>query len=187
MWIVMRKRVLSCVLLLVLFLLPVLIQAFSIERDLGVGEFYAAYRDANTGWRIEGSFSVNNDIEFFICDEENYDRWKRNDSVVLYEHSEETTNQIFNFTIPHDSTWYVVFSNVQSQSAISLDAEIYYLDQSDIVQTQVAWITQSTVLTPVFIGFLLLIPVIGLLGVWMSRKSEPFPAVKYDEILKKPD
>lgn len=62
----MRKRELSSYTLLVFFLLPVFTQAFSIDRDLGVGEFYAAYRSADTGWRIEGSFSASNDIEFFI-------------------------------------------------------------------------------------------------------------------------
>ena len=183
----MRKRVLSCVSLFVLFLLPVFVEGFSIDRVLGVGEFYAAYRNAEAGWRIEGSFSVNRDIEFFICDADNYTRWKRHESVVLHEHSEETTNQMFNFTIPHNSTWYVVFSNVQSQSVISLEANLYFIDQSDIVQTQVSWITESTILTPVFIGFLLLIPFVCLLGVWISRKSEQFPAVRYDEILSKPD
>jgi hypothetical protein len=183
----MRKKVLSYVLLLVLFLLPVFTQAFSIDRNLGVGEFYAAYRNASAGWRIEGSFSTNTDIEFFICDEDNYTKWKRNESVMLYEHVEETTSKSFNFTIPHDSMWYIVFSNIESQSVVSLDAEFYYVDQSDIVQTQVSWLTQSTILTPMFIGFLLLIPVVCLLGVWISRKSEPFPAVKYDEILSKPD
>jgi hypothetical protein len=173
--------------LLVLFLLPVFVQGFSVDRNLGAGEFYTAYRNAETGWRIEGSFSVNRDIEFFICDEDNYTRWKRHETVILHEHSEETTGQTFNFTIPYDSTWYVVFSNVQAQSVNSLEAELYYVDQSDIVQTQVSWIIESTVVTPMLIGFLLVIPIVCLLGIWVSRRSEPFPAVKYNEILSKSD
>jgi hypothetical protein len=183
----MHKRELSSVTLLVLFLIPVFVQAFSIDRDLGVGEFYAAYRNASTGWRIEGSFSVSNDIEFFFCDADNYTKWKRDETVVLYEHSEETTGQTFNFTVPYDSTWYVVFSNAQAQSVTSLDADLYYIDQSDIVQTQVSWLTQSTILSPLFIGLLLAVPVVCLLGVWISRRGEPFPAVEYDKILPKPD
>ncbi|MHA1965913.1 MAG: hypothetical protein ACXACG_06770 [Candidatus Thorarchaeota archaeon] len=183
----MRKRRLGSVTFLVLFLLPVFAQAFSIDRDLGVGEFYAAYRTASADWRIEGDFSTSYDIEFFICDADNYTRWIRHDSVVLYEHSEETTDQTFNFTIPYDSTWYVVFSNVQSQSVISLEADLYYIDQSNIVQTQVSWITQSTILSPLFIGFLLAVPVVCLLGIWISRRGKPFPAVRYEEILSNPD
>lgn len=182
----MRKRRLGIVMLLVLFLLPVLAQGFDIDRTLGAGEYYAVYRNASAGWRIEGSFSVNNDIEFFICDADNYTRWQRQESVSLFEHSVETTGQMFNFTIPYDSIWYVVFSNVQSQDVISLEAELYYIDQSDTTQTQVTGITQSTILTPMFIGFLLAILVVCLLGIWLSRRSEPHPAVRYEEILPKP-
>ncbi|MBY8998464.1 MAG: hypothetical protein KGD60_12095 [Candidatus Thorarchaeota archaeon] len=183
----MRKRELSSVTFLVLFLLPIFVQAFSIDRDLGAGEFYAAYRDASTGWRIEGSFSASNDIEFFICDEDNYTRWKRQESAKLHEHSEDTPGQTFNFTIPYDSVWYVVFFNVQSNFVTSLDAEFYYFDQSDIVQTQVSWITQSTIIGPLFIGVLVAVPVVCLLVIWISRRGERFPAVRYEKILPKPD
>jgi len=158
-----------------------------VDRNLGAGEFYAAYRDASAGWRIEGSFSANIDVEFFICDEGNYTRWKGNENAVLFEHSEETRGLTFNFTVPHDSVWYVVFSNVESQISNILDADFNYIDQLDVVHTQVAWITQSKIVTPLFVGFLLAIPVIILLGVCISRKREPFPAVRYDEILSKPD
>ncbi len=183
----MYRKGLSIATLLVLFLSPVFANAFSIDRDLGIGEFYTAYRDANTGWRIEGSFSASRDIEFFICDADNYTRWGRYQSVILHEHSEGTTGQTFNFTIPYNSTWYVVFSNVQSQDVNSLEAELYFIDQSDSVQTQVAWVSQNTILTPPLIGVLLLIPFICLLGVWLSRRGKPFPAVRYEEILPKPD
>jgi len=178
----MRKKVLSSVTLLVLFLLPAFVQAFNIDRTLGAGEFYAAYRNANGGWRIEGSFSANTDIEFFICDEGNYTRWKRHESVVLYDHSEDTQGQTFNFTIPYDSTWYVVF---HSQAVTSLESDLYYIDRSDTVQTQVSWISQSTIIGPVFIGVLMAIPIVCLLLIWISRRGERFPAVRYEKILPK--
>ena len=181
----MHKRELCSVTFLVLFLLPVFAQGFDIDRDLGIDEFYAAYRTASTGWRIEGSFSASRDIEFFICDEANYTGWKRQESVVLYEHSEVTTGQTFNFTIPYDSIWYVVFLNVQ-RGVISLEADLYYKDQADIAQTQVTWIIESTVLTPLFIVFLVAVPVVCLLGIGISRRGESFPAVRYEKILPKP-
>jgi len=182
----MRKKQLSSTMLIVLFLLPVFVEAFSIERNLGIGEFYAAYRTADAGWRIEGSFSVNNDIEFFICDAGNYTRWNRNESVLLFEHSEATSGQLFNFTIPYDSTWYVVFLNVQSNSDVSLTAEFFYIDQSGITYTEVTWITQSTIVTPLFIGFLVIILGVCLVGIWLSRRSDSQPAVKYEKILPNP-
>ncbi len=183
----MRKRELSCIVLLVLFSFPVFAQAFGIERYLGAGEFYAVYRNADAGWRIEGSFSVNNEIDFFICDEGNYTRWQRNESAVLYDHSVETTGQMFNFTIPYTSIWYAVFSNVQSQVVTNLDAYLYYIDQSDNTQTQVTWTVQSSIVTPLFIGFLVAVLVVCLLGIWLSRRGKPQPAVRYDEILPKPN
>jgi len=167
-----------------LFLLPLFTQAFGVDRNLSPSEFYAAYRDADAGWRIEGSFSSDIDIEFFICDSGNYTIWERYESAILYEHNEETSGLTFNFTIPRDGVWYVVFSNVQSPHPTSLEAELFFKDLSNVEQTQVAWITKTTILSPAFIGLLVAIPVVLLLGLWISRKSEPFPAVKYDEILK---
>jgi hypothetical protein len=88
--------------LIVLIHLPLVTHAFSIERYLGVGEFCATYRNANADWRIEGSFSVTNDIEFFICDSGNFTNWVSNESVVLHEHFEETMGRVFNFTVPYN-------------------------------------------------------------------------------------
>ncbi|MFW9807397.1 MAG: hypothetical protein ACFFFK_11775 [Candidatus Thorarchaeota archaeon] len=187
MGVVLRKKLLSCVLFLVVFLLPALIPAFSIDRNLGTGEFYSVYREANVGWRIEGSFSTNNNVEFFICDEGNYTNWKKHQSVLLQEHNESTTGQTFNFTIPYDSTWHVVFYNSKSQGSNNLEAELYFIDQFDIVQTEVAWISQTRLWTPTTIGLLFVAPVLCLLVVWISRRSEEIPAVNYDEILPKPN
>jgi hypothetical protein len=181
----MLWRRIGSVAFLVLFLVPSLVQGFSIERNIGASAFYAAYRDASTGWRIEGSFSSSSGIEFFICDADNYVRWKRHESVSLYEHNEASSSMTFNFTVPHEATWYVVFSNVESQNLNNLDANFYFIDQADVVHSGVAGISQSTILTPTMIGFLIAVPVICLLGVWISRRSEQFPAVKYDEILPK--
>lgn len=183
----MRKSFLSSLSIVILLLLPLFAQAFDIDRDMGVGELYVVYGNANAGWRIEGSFSADYDIEFFICDTENYSRWDRKQSAFLYEHDEETTGNIFNFTIPYDSEWYVVFSNIQLQSPISLQAEVYYIDQSDVVQTQVGWYSRNMLVTPLFIGILLIVPIALLIGVYISRKREPVPAVRYDEILSTPD
>ncbi len=183
----MRKRELSSVMLLVLFLLPLFAQGFDIDRNLGVGEFYGAYRNADAGWRIEGSFTASKSIEFLICDADNYNKWVNNQTALLYEHQEQVTSYTFNFTIPHDATWYIVFSNAYSQGINSLEAELYYKNQAGIVQTQVTWVSQSTIVTPLLIGFLLAVLVVCLLGIWMSRRSEPQPAVRYEEILPKPD
>ncbi len=183
----MRRKILICFPFLILLVLPVFAQGFDIDRNLGVDEFYAVYRSADAGWRIEGSFSTSGNVEFFICDADNYTRWINNENVLLYEHSEVTTGQTFNFTIPYTSTWYVIFSNVQSLVVTNLNAELYYIDQSDITQTQVTWINESSIATPLFIGFFVAIFAVCLLGISISRKDSSFPAVRYDEILPKTD
>jgi len=182
----MRKRNLSSVMFIVLFFLPVYVEAFSIDRNLSAGEFYAAYRNADSGWRIEGAFTTNSDVEFFICDANNYTRWTRNESVLFFEHDEETSGQSFNFSIPYNSTWYVVLSNIESNSGVSLDAELFYIDQTGITHTQVTEFVQSTIITPLLIGLLVAILSVCLLGIWLSRRSEAQPAVKYEKILPNP-
>jgi len=184
--IVMRVKKMASIILTVIFLLPIIGQAYSIDRNLGVGEYFAAYRDANTGWRIEGSFSASRDVEFFICDASNYTRWTRNESVISFEHSEATSGQSFNFTIPYDSTWYVVFSNIHPTNIVSLEAELFYIDGAGTTYTLVSWAAQSTIITPLFIGFVLTILGVCILGIWVSRRSEEQPAVRYEKILPKP-
>jgi hypothetical protein len=180
---VMPKRDLSGAMLIVLFLLPIGAGAFSIDRDLSAGEFYSAFRDADTGWRIEGSFTANRNIEFFICDMNNFTSWTKNESVSYFEHSEATTGQSFNFTIPYNSTWYVVFSNIESDIGISLIAEVFYIDQTGSTQTQVSGFVQSTIITPLFIGLLVAILGVCILGIWAARRSDIQPAVDYGQIL----
>jgi hypothetical protein len=185
--IVMREKQLGSVMAIVLFLLPVVGQAYSIDRDLGVGECYTAYREAKAGWRIEGSFSVSREIEFFICDASNYTRWIRNESVVFFEHNETTSNQLFNFTIPYDSIWYVVFFNIQTNSIVSLEAQVFFIDGAGTTYTQISWTARSMLITPLLIGFTLAILSVCLLGIWVSRRTEKQPAVRYEEILPKPN
>lgn len=182
----MRRKILICVPFLILLVLPVFAQGFDIDRNLGVDEFYAVYRSADAGWRIKGSFSTSSNVEFFICDADNYIRWINNENVLLYEHSEVTTGQTFNFTIPHDSTWYVVVLNIY-QDDISLEANLYYMDLIGNEQAPLTWTAQSLVVTPLFIGFFVAIFAVCLLGISISRGDSSFPAVRYDEILPEPD
>ena len=56
--VVMQKKILSCVVFLTLFVLPLSAQAFTIDRNLDAGQFYVAYREASVDWRIEGTFSA---------------------------------------------------------------------------------------------------------------------------------
>jgi hypothetical protein len=116
--VVMRKRELSSVMLLVLLLLPLFAQGFDIDRNIGAGEFYAAFRNADAGWRIEGSFTASKSIEFIICDADNYNKWVNNQTAFLYEHQEQVTSHTFNFTVPHEQ--YSILSFQMDSHRLSL-------------------------------------------------------------------
>ena len=182
----MRRRNLSSAIFIVLFLLPTFVGAFSIDMNLSAGEFYVAYRNADAGWRIEGSFTTDRNIEFFICDADNYTKWIRNESASFFEHKEETSGQSFNFTIPYNSTWYIVFSNTQSTSGVSLVAELFYIDQIGTTHAQVTGMVQSAIISPLLIVILVAILSVCILGIWISRRSQAQPAVNYDKILPNP-
>jgi hypothetical protein len=181
----MHKGVSVVAALLVFFLSPTMIQAFDVDVSLGYGQFYVAHRNANSGWRIEGSFSAESVIEFAICDGSNYSKWLNNQSAFLYEHCGVTSHS-FNLTVPYSEDWYVIFSNAHS-STNNLNAEVYYVDESGTTQTQITGLIQSSIITPFLVGFIVVFAGVCLLGIWFSRRKERQPAVKYEELLTVPE
>jgi len=182
----MKRQIICTSALLILFLLPFPATAISIKTNLNFGEFYGLYRNAEAGWRVEGSFTAVNAIEFFICDAGNYSKWANNQAAVLYEHSEQTMAHSFNLTFQYDAIWYVIFSNSYTASNNSLDAVVRFINQVGLEQIQVDVITQNLISTPLVIAFVAAGLGLSILGIWWARKKEPRPAVRYDEILSKP-
>lgn len=171
--IAMHKRELSTIVLVVLFLLPIASQAFTTQRSLASGESYALYRSAETGWRIEGSFVTTNDIEFFICDAGNYTSWRAHEPVVRYHYNDSTLGELINFTVPYNSVWHVVFSASEDRGVDSLEVDVNYIDQFNVTQTQVSWISHNPELDNLMIGFVVALAAISLIAVlgviWRTR------------------
>jgi hypothetical protein len=182
----MRERIFVIVALLLFFLSPTLIQALDIDVELGYGQFCVAHRNANNGWRIEGTYLAESTIEFAICDVGNYSKWLNNQTPSLYEHYEVTSHS-FNFTIRYNGEWYVIFSNTYSSITTNLNAKDYYIDQFGTTQTQITMSIQSSIITPVLIGFIVIIAGLCLLGIWFSRRRERQPAVRYEDLLSVPE
>jgi hypothetical protein len=181
----MRIRIASFVaVLMLLSAQPCL--ALDVNIDLNYGELFGVYRNAESGWRIEGSFEAVNGIEFFICDAGNYSLWIDRQTPILYEHNEQATAHTFNVTVPYNAVWYVIFSNAYITSNNSLEAEIRYIDQFGVEQTQVSEVTENLISTPLVVGFIVAGMVLSIIGIWWARRREPTPAVRYDEILSKP-
>lgn len=182
----MRERIFFAIVLLIFFLLPRGIQAHDIDANLGYGQFYVVHGNADIGWRIVGDFSAERAIEFAICDASNYINWLNNQTPSLYEHY-EVADHSFNFTVPYDDDWYVIFSNTHSAATNNLNAEVYYIDQNGTTQTQLTTLVQSLVVTPFFVGLLVMVTGICLLGIWCARRKERQPAVRYEELLSVPE
>ncbi|MFQ5834187.1 MAG: hypothetical protein ACE5H4_15900 [Candidatus Thorarchaeota archaeon] len=181
----MKKTRTGVVILLVLFLVPQAVDALGMDLDLRYREFYAAFRDTGDGWRIEGFFTASDSVEFFICDEDNYYKWIWSQNAVMYDHHELTTSHTFNFTVPHDAVWYVIILNAHTANN-SLEGELYYIDQSNTIQLEVNEGVKGLISAPLFLIFVLAVAVASIVGVWWARRREPFPAVRYDEILRGP-
>ena len=73
-----------------------------------------ASRDGGTGYY--GSFEVTsgNDIDFFICDEENYNLWVNGQSASVYLLQQRIGSYSWSFRIPHTDTWHFIYSNEYS-------------------------------------------------------------------------
>ena len=184
--ILMKKRLIVPIILVITLLYPNVTQALDIDTLLKYGELYLIHRNAEAGWRIEGNFTAEFDIGFFICDAENLDLWVSNQEAEIHEHQETTRAHSFNFTITQEADWYVVFSNTQAFNASSFTAEVYYIDQTDTIRTQVFTSTQSLISTPIIIAFFAVGITICLVGLCIVRRRTGFPAVRYDEILPRP-
>ena len=161
----MYKKELSVIAFVILFLLPIASQAFTVERSLVPGESYAVYGTAEAGWRIEGTFVATNDIEFFICDESNYTAWRLHDTSVRYNYTDSSLGETINFTVPYDEVWYVVFSNIQDRGVDGLEIEVNFFDQLNITQTQVDWISNTPEIDYLLIGLVGTLAIICLVGV----------------------
>jgi hypothetical protein len=181
----LRRRAIGIGILIVMLVLPIVAQATAFALTLHYGEIYGTYIEAKIGWRIEGFVSTDGIVEFFICDASNYDKWINNQTAILYEHSEQTTSSIFNFSIPYDAEWFVIIANSNSQE-ITLDGEINYIDQEGSVKTQVTDFTRSLFASPLVLGFIVIALFVFILGIWCARRKEAQPAVRYEKILPYP-
>lgn len=108
---------------LVIVMAPVLVQAAAPSQETDIRPLadvwidqrpsysYQAQLDAN--YVIYVSFEITSglDIDFFICDEENYDLWSDGQGAIAYRIHENVGSYSTSFSVPSDGEWRVVFSN----------------------------------------------------------------------------
>jgi hypothetical protein len=138
----MRRRWLFGALLLALTFCPVSVACASSRNEtptlrpltdidvwvdtLSSYSFYT--EDCKKDGRIYGSFEVTSgsDIDFFICDQTNYDLWKTGSSSVAYEINDNVGSLSYSLNLPHDDTWYVVFYNDNWFYRKHIEGTVYY-------------------------------------------------------------
>ncbi|MDO8055729.1 MAG: hypothetical protein Q6361_02605 [Candidatus Hermodarchaeota archaeon] len=96
------------------------------------GGWFIVYADRAEGYKAAFDLEViaggNRDIDFFICDEENYDLWSSGYTASVYKLHENVVSYSSDFTYPHSDTWYFVFSNtfsVISSKTVQFTNDLY--------------------------------------------------------------
>jgi len=74
------------------------------------------YSGCESGDSIYGDFEVTSggDIDFFVCDQENYDLYSSGYTASVYLKHENWGSLTWTFTVPAAGTWHAVFSNADS-------------------------------------------------------------------------
>jgi hypothetical protein len=81
-----------------------------------LGAYHFWYSGCKSGDRIYGDFEVTSGagIDFFICDQENWDLWDTGHTASVYQKHDNWGSLTWDFTVPEAGTWHVVFDNMDS-------------------------------------------------------------------------
>lgn len=89
--------------------------------------YYYVYMDLSLGERIEFHFETENDnqgIDFFICNQENFDLWEGGFTSYGYNIKEDIHSSWDSFLAPSADTWYIILINREYFSSVKVDLYI---------------------------------------------------------------
>ncbi len=92
--------------------------------SLTSGQWYKIWDTFAENDTVSGYFETHassQGLDFFICDQVNLNSWEKSFSAVVYESEEDMHTLGYSFTIPYADTWYVVLSNYDGYSTVSVD------------------------------------------------------------------
>ena len=102
---------------------------------LEANQYYYLPSTLDAGTKISGHFSTfftTDGVDFFICDEANYNTWKNGGSATLYDTANDYhQSPISTFTVPTSGVWYLVWSAEGQSDAVTLSYGVI-LDTSDV-------------------------------------------------------
>jgi hypothetical protein len=93
--------------------------------------WFSRYRSAGTD--MSGNFTIPDgvyrDINFFVCDQANFDIWTGGGSASVYKYHSGNGPYAWTFTTPTTSTWYIVYDNkfsaLQGKHVVGWHADEY--------------------------------------------------------------
>lgn len=107
---------------------------FDVWINAGGYYYFYAYRSEDTA--LYGSFDVltSSGIDFFLCDDDNFDLWTSGHTASVYVRHPSTGGADWEFIVPYSDTWYKMYDNT---------ANLFY--QSHVVGTHRLDITAPSI------------------------------------------
>jgi hypothetical protein len=97
--------------------------------------YYSYYGEQVMDTAMYGSFTSSIGIDFFICDQENFDLWTGSQASTAYEISNNVGSKDWTFIAPYTDTWYVVFDNTDNFN----QAHVVGTNRYDVTAPTVSW------------------------------------------------
>jgi hypothetical protein len=87
---------------------------FDFWINAGSYYYFYAYRAEDTA--LYGSFDVltSSGIDFFICDQSNFDLWTGGHTASVYQRHPSVGSADWTFIVPHSDTWYMMYDNTDN-------------------------------------------------------------------------
>jgi hypothetical protein len=90
-------------------------------------------------------------IDFFICDEENFNYYMADQSFQAFEINQNSSNNIIDFVLPTSDSWYIIFSNEENivlTQELHADTRLYQELPSDIPEDEIKQLHPRLTLYP---------------------------------------
>lgn len=71
------------------------------------------------------SSGVDQIIDFFICDQANFDLWDSGETASVYHNQDNVGSYSFNFRVPYADTWHFVFKNYALFLSKTINLDLY--------------------------------------------------------------
>lgn len=86
----------------------------SFSKSIGPVGWQAYYAERTSGTGLYGDFTATDGIDFWICDQTNYDLWRNGYASSVYLLTHYTNGKDWEFKVPYTAVWYKVYYNYYS-------------------------------------------------------------------------